>query len=147
MQLPKELQKFSHPYLVVLADHVHAQFWLAHGETLELLTQHTHEPELKSDNETSFVNVDTHGTSGPEQNEDRERLRKFTKELDKKIQALIPVHSIQHLFLAMDAELLGPVKEHLLNDTKKLLKKTVPKNLMKEPPTDAIRHILITNES
>jgi len=140
MLLPNDLQRFPHPALIVTSDSVHAKFWFAHELELNLLDEISMPRERKTDDETSFVNVDTGAGSSPEPSDD-DRLLHFVKAVAKQIGTLADEHKIEHLNFIMPAEIRHRVLEHLGGPVKSKENLHADADLMKEHIVEAIRRL------
>ncbi|MDO8617694.1 MAG: host attachment protein [Candidatus Uhrbacteria bacterium] len=140
MFLPEQLQHFSEPTLIVLADHIHAQFWLAHQTTLEQKDTFSLPRERKTDNETSFVNTDHDSGSSPEPSDD-DRLHHFVKMTAEHLTSLISTNHARAIYLVMSAELAHVLKQKLSPDTQTLIKKELRADLMKEDILEVIKRL------
>ncbi|MSR84889.1 hypothetical protein EXS71_00375 [Candidatus Uhrbacteria bacterium] len=142
MQLPKHLQHFSEPTLIVLADHVHAQFWLVHLETLEELDQLVTPHEQKSDREGAFVNGDHGGSrSGTEPNDD-ERLHHFVHLMKEKIETLCRTKNIKRIDTIMRPDLAHALRAKLAHDITPFIHKELGVDLMKEHILESLDRLL-----
>lgn len=140
MQLPAELQRFSLPTLLVAADRVHANLFLITDGVIGPVDMLEHEPERKTDNETSFVNVDTGVGSGPEPSDDA-RFSAYVRELAKKIQHHLHEQNIRDLRLVMEAELAHRLKKELGGDAS-CITKEAHVNAMKEELEEIVKRVL-----
>jgi len=141
MQLPQELQHFPHPTLIVVGDHVHAQFWLAHNENAELLNEIEMRPELKSDNEGSFVNTDNGAVNGNEPN-DKERLKHFIKAVAEQIVKIVHGGQAQAFHLVMIKELGETVMSDLHDDVRAKASWPIEADLRYMPVVEAIGRVV-----
>jgi len=142
MQLPRELQHFPEPALLVLADSQRAQFWLAHGDQFNELERFSLLPELKSDREASFINTDHGGSrSGPEPHHD-DRFSHFCKMIAEKTSTLVRDGQADVFHLVMPLEVANEVKKHLADDVAAKLGKTVDLDLMKDSPLEAVKRVI-----
>ena len=146
MQLPQKLQHFPVPTLIVLADHVHAQFWLAHREELNQQETFSLPRERKTDHETSFVNTDHGGGNGPELLDD-DRQQHFIRLVADHLASLIFKNHIQAICLVMKAELAHALKKKLSQDKIAMIKKELHADLMKDDILDVIRRIFADPKS
>lgn len=140
MQLPAELQRFSHPILLVAADRVHANLFLITDGVIGPVDMLEHEPERKSDDETSFVNVDTGVGSGPEPSDDA-RFSAYVRELAKMVQHNLHEQKIRDLRLVMEAELAHRLKKELGGDAS-IVTKEAHVNAMKEELEEIVRRVI-----
>ena len=140
MQLPAELQRFSHPTLLVAADRVHANLFLITDGVIGPVDMLEHEPERKSDDETSFVNVDTGVGSGPEPSDDA-RFSAYVRELAKLVQHHLHEQKIRDLRLVMEAELAHRLKKELGGDASTVTKEAHV-NAMKEELEEIVKRVL-----
>ncbi len=140
MQLPAELQHFSHPTLLVAADRVHANLFLITDGVIGPVDMLEHEPERKSDDETSFVNVDTGVGSGPEPSDDA-RFSAYVRELAKMVQHNLHEQNIRDLRLVMEAELAHRLKKELGGDTSAVTKEAHV-NAMKEELEEIVKRVV-----
>jgi len=144
MFLPESLQHFSEPTLIVLADHIHAQFWLAHLMTLEQKDTMALPRERKTDNETSFVNTDHGSGSGPEPLDD-DRLHHFIKMMADRLTPFISTNHAHAIHLVMPAELAHALKKKLSQDKLSLIKKELHVDLMKDDILDVVKRLFSVN--
>ena len=141
MQLPKDLQHFSVPTLVVTADQITAKFWLAGGENIEELDGVSAPRDLMSDAETSFVNVDTHGTNAPEPKTEVERLKHYAKLVADRVTNLLRHDKVGRVHLVADARIVHSVTEHMPKELQPLLGRSLHENLMQQNILEVLRRL------
>ena len=142
MQLPQDLHHFPHPTLIIVANHFHADFWLAHNDQLDELHMIDMPEELKSDNEAAFVNTD-HGysSSGPEPHDD-DRMMHFEKAVAEEISHVMRDKKATAFHLVADQEVAGPIMERLAGDVAPLASWPVHADLVKSPVLDAVKRVV-----
>jgi protein required for attachment to host cells len=141
MQLPRELQHFPEPTLLVLADHVEGKFYLLGGDAMEEVGSVAVPAEKRSDKDTSFVDSDSGRVSGPEPKDDEDRVHHLLHALVEGIETLLHKHQATRLVLIMQNDLLHGVKSHLDADATARVWKEVPQDLMKQHPLEAVRRL------
>ncbi len=140
MFLPNDIHAFSEPTLIVLADQVKAQFWMAHETEIEEVDAISVPRELKSDNEGSFVNTDNGSVSGMERT-DEAHLHELIHAVTEKIEEISGEGTADHIHLVMEPRLLHAVKEHLSPETIAKCGREVPHQLMKDTIVDVVKRI------
>ncbi len=133
MQLPQELQHFEFPSLILVADHVHAQFWLAHEETLEEVDLIALAKETHSDNE---------GLANGQEPSDENRLHQYIHMVVDRLEQIMSEGVADSLHLVMPADLAHMVIEHSSTEVQEQVGKEVHLDLMKEDPLDVVRRVL-----
>lgn len=140
MNLPQDLQPhFVEPALIVVADHIAAKFYLAGGDAIEEVDSLSLPHERMTDNETTFTNTATGGSSGPEPKTEEERQHQFIHMMQERLEDFIREGIADHIFLAMDAELAHMIKHHLPGDMAGMIKKEVHHSVMKENILDVVK--------
>ncbi|OGL73745.1 hypothetical protein A3E39_03835 [Candidatus Uhrbacteria bacterium RIFCSPHIGHO2_12_FULL_60_25] len=143
MKLPRELQRFPDPTLLVTTDEERANFWLAGGDSLETLDGIAIAPELKSDREGAFTSVDGSRVAGPSADRhDTPRKEKFTKQVAERIATLIREGHATGVRIASLPEILHRIEAHLPEDVKKKVLGTTPKDLMKMNEVDVVKVLI-----
>lgn len=133
MQIPEDLQKhFPHPALIVVADHSHAQFWLAHQENLEDIDVITAPKDEYSDKEGRNI--------GQEISNDHNEHH-YIHELVDKIEALVNEDMVAHILLAMPADIAHAIIEHSSHDVQAKVTRQVHADLMKFEPEEIIKRL------
>lgn len=125
MLLPSELQKFSHPTLIVLTDHIHAKLWLAHELELKEIDHLDMPRERMTDREEIETDADP------------DRLHRMMKELASRITH--HATNAQHIYLAMKADIMHALEKELPSPTKNLINRRQPHDLMKEEMLDVVK--------
>jgi hypothetical protein len=133
MQLPEELQRFEFPSLILVADHVHAQFWLAHNDTLEEVDLIALPKDTHSDNEGRAI--------GQELSDDN-RLHEYIHLLVDRLEQIMSEGVADSLHLVMSADLANAVLDHSSSEVQEQVGKQVHADLMKEEPLDVVRRVL-----
>jgi hypothetical protein len=133
MQLPQELQRFEFPSLILVADRVHAQFWLAHGDTLEEVDLIRLDKDEHSDKEGREI--------GQELSDDN-RLHQYIHLVVDRLEQIMNEGVADSLHLVMETELADAVIDHSSQEIQEQVGKQVHADLMKEEPLDVIRRVL-----
>ncbi|MFA5936044.1 MAG: host attachment protein [Patescibacteria group bacterium] len=143
MQLPQDLQAhFPHPTLLITADHMTAKLYLAGGDSIEELDGITEPRDIPTDTHDSTSSGDGIRTSNPNaDNNDEPRIKHLIKRIAERMEKLVKEHNVGNIHLVMPADMLHPVKDHLSQDTIKLVRSETPGMLMKEDILDVIRRI------
>ena len=143
MKLPRQLQRFPEPTLLVASDEEIARFWLAGGEALETLDGVALAPEQKSDSEGAFASYDGSRVAGPASDRhDTPRKEKFAKQVAERVVKLLREGHATGVRLAALPEIMHRVEAHLPNDvTRKVLSRT-EKNLMKMSEVEIVGAML-----
>lgn len=131
MQLPEHLH-LSEPTLILRADHQHADFHMADGDSLELLEEVHLEKETFTDNESSGANP---GTS---ESHDGEAHKRFAKMLAEGITHLFHDAGVGRMYVAAPADVLSALEAQLSQEVKGHLHKTISADLMKSPMLDVV---------
>lgn len=99
--------------------------------------------ELKSDKDTSFVNVDTHGVHAPEPRYDEERLRHFLRAIAMRVNELIrDEEAATSVHLLLPDDMLAPLKKELAPEAANILGKEIRANVMKEDEVQILERIV-----
>lgn len=133
MQLPQDLQHFEFPALIVVADHVHAQFWLAHNDTLEEVEVVELQKDTYSDNEAIGL--------GLEKN-DEHRLHEYVHMLVDRLEEIMNEGVADSIHLVMDTELANSVIDHSSTEIQEQVGKQIHADLMKEDPLEVVKRVL-----
>lgn len=133
MQLPQELQRFENPSLIVVADHVHAQFWLAHNETLEEVDVIELPKDTYSDNEARGL--------GLEKTDDH-RLHEYVHLLVDRLEEIMNEGVADSVHLVMDTDLANAVLDHSSTEVQEQVGKQVHADLIKEDPLEVVKRVL-----
>jgi len=133
MQLPQELQHFENPSLILVADHVHAQFWVAHGETLEEVDVVALPKDTHSDNEGRAI--------GQELSDDN-RLHEYIHLLVDRLEQIMGEGVADSLHLVMSADLANAVLDHSNTEVQEQVGKQLHLDLMKEEPLEVVKRLL-----
>ena len=133
MQLPQELQHFEFPSLILVADHVHAQFWLAHEETLEEVDLIALPKDEHSDNEGRVL--------GQELSDDN-RLHQYIHLVVDRLEQIMSEGVADSLHLVMPADLAHAIVEHSSKEVQEQVGKEVHLDLMKEEPLEVVKRVL-----
>lgn len=133
MQLPQELQHFEFPSLILVADHVHAQFWLAHEETLEEVDLVALPKETHSDNE---------GLAIGQELSDENRLHQYIHMVVDRLEQIMSEGVADSLHLVMPADLAHAIIEHSSQEVQEQVGKEIHLDLMKEEPLDVVKRVL-----
>lgn len=133
MQLPQELQHFEFPSLILAADHVHAQFWLAHGDTLEEVDLIALPKDKLSDNEGLAI--------GQELSDDH-RLHEYIHLVVDRLEQIMSEGVADSLHLVMSADLANAILDHSSTEVQEQVGKQVHADLMKEDPIEVVRRLL-----
>ncbi len=141
MTLPSDLQRFSHPTLVVLANHVQAKFWLAQNPDLTVIGDLREAPEKKTDNEGSFVNTNHGSVSGPEPKNDQNRLKHFLRDMATYIETRAKKYQVAHIYLAMSPDLRHQIETELSPDIKQKINRRLDADLMKDDILDVLHRL------
>lgn len=141
MQIPQDLQHFPHPTLIVLADNIHAKFWMAHEDEADEVDEIVLERERATDHETQFVNTNHGGSVSTPEKHDEDRQQKFVHSVKARIEEIAREGLTEEVMLVMPAELSHAISNHLEGDVKGMVKKTLPVDLMKDAMTDVLRRL------
>lgn len=133
MQLPEELQHFEFPSLILVADHVHAQFWLAHNDTLEEVDVVSLPKESSSDNEGRAI--------GQELSDDN-RLHEYIHIVVDRLEQIMGEGIADSLHLVMSADLAHAVLDHSNTEIQEQVGKQLHLDLMKEEPLEVVKRLL-----
>lgn len=133
MQLPQELQHFEFPSLILAADHVHAQFWLAHGDTLEEVDLISLPKDEHSDKEGRAI--------GQELSDDN-RLHEYIHLVVDRLEQIMSEGVADSLHLVMSADLANAILDHSSTEVQEQVGKQVHADLMKEEPIEVVRRLL-----
>lgn len=133
MQLPEELQRFEFPSLILVADHVHAQFWLAHNDTLEEVDVISLPKDKLSDNEGRAI--------GQELSDDH-RQHEFIHMLVDRLEQIMSEGVADSLHLVMSADLANAVLDHSSTEVQEQVGKQIHADLIKHDPLDVVRRVL-----
>lgn len=133
MQLPQELQHFEFPSLILVADHVHAQFWLAHEETLEEVDLVTLPKDELSDHEGLAI--------GQELTDDN-RFHEYIHLVVDRLEEIMSEGVADSLHLVMTADLAHAIIEHSSPEIQEQVGKEVHLDLMKEEPIEIVKRVL-----
>ena len=133
MQLPKELQRFLDPCLIVMTDEQEAKFWIAGGDALETLDSMSLVPEKESDREGAFHTAKgyTHVGSDLSDKHDTPRKEKFAKQITERMAKLIREGHAERVRLVSPPEMMHRLEKHLPTDVKKRMDSKLDKDLMK----------------
>lgn len=143
MKLPRQLQRFSEPTLLVASSEEVAKFWLAGGEALEALDGVALAPEQKSDSEGAFTSYDGSRVGGPASDKhDTPRKEKFAKQVAERVVKLLREGHATGVRLAALPEILHRIEAHLPNDVAKKVISRTEKNLMKMDETETVGAML-----
>ncbi|MBD3251724.1 hypothetical protein GF380_04710 [Candidatus Uhrbacteria bacterium] len=147
MQLPKELQHFPEPTLIVLTDEQQATFLLAGGDTLEELKSLTLIPDRLSDREGTFSSSDhSHVGSDLSDAHDTPRKKKFAEQITDQIRSLIHDGHATKIRLVSPPEMLHLIEERLPQDLQQLILSKDPHNLMKHDRIDVLKRMFTLPE-
>ena len=133
MQLPEELQHFEFPSLILVADHVHAQFWLAHNDTLEEVDLISLPKDELSDKEGRAI--------GQELSDDH-RLHEFIHLVVDRLEQIMGEGVADSLHLVMSADLAAAVLDHSNSEIQEQVGKQLHLDLMKEEPLEVVKRLL-----
>ena len=133
MQLPQELQHFAEPTLIVVADRVHAQFWLAHEENMEDVEVLEVPKEHLSDHEGRAIGQEL---------KDDDRLHHLIHLIVEKIEELVREGVADKIHLVMEAELAHQVAGHVSQEVTAKLGAQVHADLMKDDVLDVVKRVL-----
>lgn len=132
MFLPKDLQHFSVPTLIVVANHVSASFYLVGGDAAEEVSS-VGEPKIwKSDKE-----LNTEPSA-----EDGERVRRLVGDIGEMIERFIRSGQAERFHLVMQADLAHAVQERLDMPTAAVLVSSLPLDVGRESIIDIIRRLV-----
>jgi len=141
MTIPEQLQPhFPHPMLLVVADHIHAQFWIANQADLSRVHTIDLPRERKSDKDTGHVNADVGAAYPPEPN-DTERMHRFCKTIAEKIEEFMRTQSVHAYHLVMKKEISGPVEECMTQEIKKSASWSLDEDLVKMPIEEVLERV------
>lgn len=143
MQIPQALQHFAEPALIVTADHMQTRILLAFEDSLEEVERLEERPTLDTDNETSFVNVDTHGVNGPERShQDQERFRHFIQTVATRITKLVrDEDAARSLHIIAPTDVAHALRKDLPNDVADLIGKEIHADIMKEDDVQILERL------
>ncbi len=133
MQLPQELQRFEFPALILIADKIHAQFWLAHNDTMEEVDLLELERDTPSDSEGRELGVEL---------KDDNRLHQFIHMIVSRLDEIMSEGVADTVHLVMEAELSNMVVEHSSHTVQESVGKVLHLNLMKEEPLEVVTRLL-----
>lgn len=133
MQIPQDLQKhFPNPALIVVADHAHAQFWLAHNEDLEDLEVIEAPKDEYSDKEGRNI--------GQEISNDHNE-HEYIHHLVHRIEELMQEDAAAHLLLAMPADIAHAIVAHSSDEVQAKITRQVHADLMKHEPEEILKRL------
>lgn len=133
MQLPQDLQHFENPSLILVSDHVHAQFWLAHNDTLEEVDLISLPKETHSDNE---------GLAIGQEISDEHRLHEFIHLVVDRLEQIMAEGVADSVHLVMSADLAHAILDHSNTEVQEQVGKQLHHDLMKEDPIEVVRRLL-----
>lgn len=133
MKLPKDIQHFPEPTLIVQTDEQEAKFWLAGGDALEELDSLSLAREKLSDREGAFHTRMGYQHVGSDLSDrhDTPRKEKFTKKIGETIKKIMSDGHATKIHLVAPPEMLHRIQKHLGVESKKMVVKTLDKDLMK----------------
>lgn len=147
MQLPKDLQHFPDPTLIVLTDEQEARIFLAGGDAYQTLDSLALPREFKSDAEGSFVSSDGSRVGGPSSDlHDTPRKEAFANNVAETITSHVRQHHASSVHMVSPPEMLHRIQAHLPADVKPHITKTLAKNLMKNDILDVIKRLFALPE-
>ncbi|MBE7436770.1 MAG: host attachment protein [Anaerolineales bacterium] len=142
MQLPKDLQHFPDPTLIVLTDEQEARIFLAGGDAYQTLDSLALPREFKSDAEGSFVSSDGSRVGGPSSDlHDTPRKEAFAKTVAEAITRYVREGHAVVVHLVSPPEMLHLIQARLPADVKPHIAKTLAKDLMKNDILDVIKRL------
>jgi len=133
MQLPQELQRFENPSLIVVADHVHAQFWLAHNDTLEEVDLIELPQDTYSDNEAIGLGLEKG---------DEHRFHEYIHMLVERLEQIMNEGVADSVHMVMDTDIANAVLDHSSTEIQEQVGKQVHADLMKEDPLEVVKRVL-----
>lgn len=142
MQLPKALQLFSEPTLLVLLDEHAARFMVAGGDALETLDGMAAPDERGANGAGGFtreetgrndLRADAHGTP---------QKARFARDVGARIVSLVQQGHAAHLFLAAPPEMLHLVETALPEQIREKIRGRADKNLMQSTEMEAVTALL-----
>lgn len=133
MQLPEELQHFEFPSLILVADHVHAQFWLAHNDMLEEVDLVSLPKDELSDKEGREI--------GQELSDDH-RLHEYIHLVVDRLEQIMGEGVADSVHLVMSADLANAVLDHSNTEVQEQVGKQLHLDLMKEEPLEVVKRLL-----
>lgn len=137
MQLPKQLQKFPQPTLIVTSDSVVAKFFLAGGDSLEELDGVSEPREKRTDSEGYFTSWDESRHGGPDSDlDDTARQKTFARKIAERIRDLVAHHGVAKIHFIMPAEIEHVLTLHLTKPEQEKIGKKIHLDVMKE---DAVK--------
>jgi hypothetical protein len=143
MQIPKSLQHFPEPALIVTTDHVYARLWLAFEDSMEELEVLEMPQEEKSDHEGEFYNPDTGGVHATEPHTNDERLHKFIRVLAEHVSHLIrDDEAATSVHLIAPEDMMAALKKELAPEAANIVAKELPINVMKEDEVHILERIV-----
>jgi hypothetical protein len=134
MHIPESLQHFAEPSLIVVSDHYHAKLLLAFEDSIEEVDQIDMPATKDTDHEGSFVNTDSGGVSGPENEHDEpNRLKHFVRAVAARINSLIrDEEAAMNIHLIAPADVAHAIKNELAPEAANILGKEIHADVMKE---------------
>jgi hypothetical protein len=141
MRIPKSLQRFSEPSLIVIGDTEMAKFILAGGDALEEIGGVELPREKKTDKEASFTSGTRVGAPAFEAREE-DRKKKFAVLVSKKIASLIRDGHAEKVYIAVPALVDGLIESKIPRDLRSRVIRRIPKDLLHLKMVDILKRFL-----
>lgn len=137
MNIPQKLQAhFPNPALIVVADHSHAQFWLAHNDTMEDMEVIEAPKDEYSDKEGRAI--------GQEISNDHNEHH-YIHALVDRIEDFVNEDVAHHIHLAMPADIAHAIADHSSDDVQAKILMQAHGNFMKEDPLEVVKRLYSQN--
>jgi protein required for attachment to host cells len=143
MKLPKNLQHFPKPTLVVTTDEQVARFWLAGGDGIEELDPVSMPREKASDREGAFYARTGYQHVGSDLSDahDTPRKEQFAKAVGKRIDETVRTGHAEEIRMISPPEMLHRIEKRLGPESKKRIVSELKKDVMKSGTVDVIKRI------
>jgi len=142
MQIPKELQHFIHPTLIVISDFDQALIYRAHLEDAIEIAR-VKAPSAAFPNPDGSVGSGGGRFMNPSADVDQGADRGvFTKNVINTIKSLVEKHGIKHINLVVPTELGHRLEEKLPNNLKPMVTKTIEADLTYEPLVAVLKRLV-----
>lgn len=133
MQIPQELQAhFPHPALIIVADHSHAQFWLAHNDNMEDMEVVEAPKDEYSDKEGRAI--------GQEISNDHNEHH-YIHALVDRIEDFVNEDAAEFIHLAMPADIAHAIIDHSSEAVQSKILMQVHGSFVKEDPLEIVKRL------
>ncbi|GEM_PF-1276384 len=141
MQLPKHLQIFTNPSLILIGNFGKTNFYIAHEININQIDiiEATKTTQQYSENST-IANNDRRTLNDITNNEEEDR-RQYVKILAQKITNIANDHSVNNIQIIMPQELIHRIKNELSDDIKILIIRELDKDLVKTDLNEALTRL------